>query len=91
MKGAITMIRTQSYLKTYEICEVKPHHSYYFGELSDGSYMAYQAYEDIEDGSGAITMWDEDDNELLVTFEVIEPDNTDYLDTVVRIKAIIWL
>ena len=85
------MIRTQSYIKTYETCEVKPHHDYYFGELSDGSYGAYQSYEDIEDGCGAITMWDEEDNELLVTFKVIEYDYTDYLDTVVRVKSIIWL
>ena len=82
------MLRTNSYVKSYEADEVQVGCKYYFGELTDGSSEADESIHEVEDGVGAIGMYDDDNNELLVTFKVIDYNEDEYMDSLVEVIEI---
>lgn len=86
------MLKTKSYYTSYEGMEgAEVDHKYYFGELSDGSAAANDSIHELdENGIGAIgEIYDEDGNEYLVSFKVVELRETrDYLDSVVQVVSV---
>lgn len=85
------MLRTQSYIKTYETNEVKVGCKYYFGELCEGYPFADEVFSETEHDSGAVTIWNEDGLAQLVLFKVIEYNYTDYKDMVVKVTNIMGI
>ncbi len=75
------MLRTESYVRGTE-GEVKAGETYYFGQLWDGNGDAEELLE-----SRAIGMIDDEGEDVIVDFKVVEADEN-ILDTIVEVTGI---
>lgn len=78
------MIKTESYIKSMNEENVKIGHKYYWGELTDGSPAANDSLSD-----GVIAMYNaETADTVVVTFEMIEFDPDNIMDSIVLVTDI---
>lgn len=77
---------TYSYINAPSGLSIMENHYYCFGQLWDGDGGDSNGKELLD--SGSITMWNADNEPVVVKFDNLESDSTDLLDTMVHVTDI---